>query len=224
MNTSFPGRRPLTQAMSPVTQAALQISPQQDERRDFYVYSTTLSSITAGGQSTSNFRIDADADFVVQFILASAYVVAGTAYRSRSNVIGAVATGTETNGVGGTPTASFESVQVADSPKLYRDGQPNAAQVTNFGLHLVRLAFQDNHRNWQNEPVRADLIASEPGRMLFLPQAQRIAANSNLVVTCYSDIPAGAADGGSNGSRGWLSASPAISVEVALGGYKAYRS
>lgn len=225
MARPFPARSPQASAMSPVTQAALATSTHHDqERRDYYTYSTTLTSIPAQGQSTGSFRIDADADFVVQFILCSACVAPGVAFRTRSNLVGTIATGAETNGVGQSPTGNFESVQVADSPKLYRDGQPNAAQVSNFGLHLVRLAFSDNNRNWQNEPIRADLIASEPGRMLFLPQPQRVAANSNLVVVAYSDIPSGAADGSGNTSRGWLNAAPPINVQVALGGYKLYRA
>lgn len=201
----------------------------KNRRQDFYVYATTLSAIAAGAQAADNFRIDADADFVVQGILCSANFGAGVAVRTRSNLIGGTATGTVTNGIGGTPTANFESVDVADQVKLYRDGQSNVAGVSGVGLHLVRLAFADNNRNWQNQPIRADLWTMEPGKSLFLPVPQIIPANAALQVTVYSDIPAGANDGTNNALRGILgnaagTAAPTINVQVALLGYKLFRS
>jgi hypothetical protein len=198
-------------------------------RTDFYVYATTLTAIAAGAQATDNFRIDADADFVVQGILCSANMGSGVAYRSRSNIAGSTATGTVSSGVGGTPASTFESVDFADMVKLYRDANTNAAQVTNAGLHLIRLSFADNNRNWQSQPIRADLWTMEPGRELFLPVPQRITANSALTVTAYNDMPAGSNDGSANALRGFLgnaagTAAPTITVQVALLGYKLFRA
>jgi hypothetical protein len=202
--------------------------PQNRPQLEFFTYAATLTAVPAGQSSTQNFRIDGDADFVVQGILCSANFGAGVAFRSRSNIIGGTATGTVTGGVGGTPTANFESVDVADQVKLYRDGQPNGAGVNNIGLHLVRLAFQDNNRQWQNEPIRADLLTMEPGRSLFLPTPQTIAANANLTVVAYNDMPAGSNDGTANALRGVLgnaggTTAPTITIQVALLGYKRKR-
>lgn len=190
-----------------------------------FLYVADVTALAAQGTQTVNFRIDADADFMVQAVLCSAFFSNGVTVRSRSNIIGATATGTVTNGVGGTPTANFESVDVADMVKLYRDGQPNAGTVSGFGLHLIRLQLSDNNRNWSNSPVRADLLTSEPGRLLFFPREQRIAANANLTVTAYSDVPTLANDGSGNAGRGILgnaagTIAPTVSMQVALLGYK----
>lgn len=197
-------------------------------RVDTYWYATTLTGIIAGGQATDSFRIDADADFVVEGILCSANWVNGVAVRSRSNITGGTATGTVTNGVGGTPTANFESVDIANMIKLPRAAEPNAAAMDNVGLHLIRLQFQDNNRQWSNQPIRADLITMEPGSNLFLPTKQIITANSNLTVTAYNDMPAGSNDGTANALRGILgnaagSTPPALALQVVLLGYKRYR-
>lgn len=195
---------------------------------EFYVYASTLNAIAAGGQLSDAFRVEADADFVVEGILCSANWSNGVAKRTRSNLVGSVATGTVTNGVGGTPTANFESVDVADMVKLYRDGTATLAGIDNIGLHLVRLQFADNNRQWSNQPIRADLLTMEPGKTLYLPTKQVIAANSNLTVTAYNDMPSGANDGTNNNLRGILgnaagTAAPTVSLQVSLLGYKRFR-
>lgn len=198
-------------------------------RRDFYVYAATINAIPAGNSGIGSFRIDSDADFVVQGILCSSNFSSGVTVRSRSNVVGGTATGTVTGGVGGTPTANFESVDLANLVKAYRDGPVNGAEVTNTGLHLLRLSFQDNNRQWQNEPIRADLLTMEPGTSLFLPVPQVIPANSNLTVTAYNDMPAGSNDGTASALRGVLgnaagTAAPTVSLQVGLLGFKLYRN
>ena len=196
-------------------------------KRYQFAYATTIRGIASGGSGTGVINVDAEADFVCQAILLSANFSSNVAYRSRSSIIGGIATGAITAGVGGTPTASFESVDVANGIKLPRAAAVNAADATTPGLHLLRVGIAQNNRDWQSQPIRADLLTGEPGALAYLPQPVRIDANSTVAIQVYNDLPAGDAGGAINALRGFLAATAAaitVEAQVVLWGFKQLRA
>lgn len=194
-----------------------------------YWYNTTINAIPGGGGSQGGtIAIDASNDFELMQINLTAWLSSGVIITSRSSLVGTTATGTVTSGVGGTPTPNFESVELSSMVKLCRDGSATGAAVSMPGLHLIRLAFKVNDRDWQNEPLRADLYTGEPGRLWFFPRPMLIQANSSISVTAFNDFVFGANDGTATAGRGIKgnaagTAAPTVSLQLSLFGHKLRR-
>lgn len=164
-------------------------------------YVAEITGVAGNANGSDTVAIDASNDFEVLAVFMTAFFSTGTVVRSRSNIVGTTVTGVAINGVGNAPTPNFESVDLSNMVKFYRDGQTNPAAVSGPGLHNLRLAFKTNDRDWQSKPVRADLYTGEPGRLFFFPRPQIIPASSNISVTLFNDI-AGTNDGSGNTLRG----------------------
>jgi hypothetical protein len=191
-----------------------------------FKYSSDHVNIQAGAADQKSIRIEADSDFVVTMFMLSAQLAAGNVIRSRSNLVGAAATGTVSGGVGGTPTPNFESVDLANQLKLPRNAQPDGACLLP-GLHLLSVQLKINDRDLQSAPIRADLAAGEPGQLILLPRPLLILKNSTVLVTLTNNMPVGALAGTNNELRGILgnsaaSVAPGITAQFVMDGYKRY--
>ena len=169
-----------------------------------FFYACDFTAIVNGGNSQGTIQIEAGADFIVEAILMTANLNVANAIVSRSNLVGVdVAAGNDN-------TSNYKQIALNTSPKLYRDGTPNAAIATNASLAHLSVKIDQADRSWMNQAIRADLLSGEPGKLFLLPTPILVPGNTALNITIYNKIPA---------SFGSLVA-PTVDCQIVLAGRK----